>query len=99
MRQSRRWSIRTTGPVDRSLLTARPSPLPVTAAADAVLAHIRSAFPADCLIGRDCDRPLVLPPVLAGDAAYLAWVRNSGGTRQLSARHVMRRGHTCLALN
>ncbi|MEN3616073.1 phosphotransferase [Plantactinospora sp. ZYX-F-223] len=54
------WTILTAGQVALPLLAARPSPLPLTAAADAALTHIRAAVTDDYLVEPDYHRP---PPV------------------------------------
>jgi len=52
-----RWSILTAGRVDLALLAARPTPLPLTSAVDAVLTHIRAAVTANYLVEPDYHRP------------------------------------------
>ncbi|GAA3777896.1 hypothetical protein GCM10022225_77150 [Plantactinospora mayteni] len=52
-----RWSISTAGRVDLALMAARPTPLPLTSAADAALTQIRAAVTADYLVEPDYHRP------------------------------------------
>ncbi|MDG4793057.1 phosphotransferase [Micromonospora sp. WMMD1082] len=55
-----RWSFLTTGRVDLAALATRPSPLPLAAAVDAAITHIRSAVTADYLAEPDYHRPALV---------------------------------------